>query len=178
MNTSINVINRELSAIKEIKEKTKQPKTNGKIYGALPKIKKLTPISGHLEVKDKIRVANQLNKRLESNKKQKRQRYITDIAKTSKQRDLLRTVLLKNNVNEQSIAETLLELKDNPDYKAKESYIDRAVKYLGYNQVADNQVTNNLIIMPDSLVNKYKSDTNAETIVGDSDFGDSDITIE
>lgn len=178
MDITKDIINRELSAIKEIKEKTKQPKTNGKIYGALPRIKKLSPISGHSEVKDKLRVANQLNKRLDNPKRQKRQRFITDIAKTSKQRDLLRTVLLKNNVNEQSIAETLLELKDNPDYKAKESYIDRAVKYLGYNQVADNQVTNNLIIMPDSLVNKYKSDTNVEMIQGDSDFGDSDITIQ
>lgn len=47
-------------------------------------------------------------------------------------KNALQEALKRKGVDEDSIADTLLEMKRNRDWRAKESYVDRAGKFLGY----------------------------------------------
>jgi len=49
----------------------------------------------------------------------------------------LQRALRKQGVDEESIGETLLELKSNRDWRAKESYIKTSAKFLGYKSEPD-----------------------------------------
>jgi len=47
-------------------------------------------------------------------------------------KNALQEALRAKGVDEASIGDTLLEMKRNRDWRAKESYVDRAGKFLGY----------------------------------------------
>jgi hypothetical protein len=65
-----------------------------------------------------------------------------DVAKSNASRLLtnvnvqnaLQTALRKEGINETSIAKTLIQVKNNKDWKAKSDFIDKSAKFLGYDQ--------------------------------------------
>ena len=90
---------------------------------------------------------------------------------TTAQKELLRKILIKNGVNEESVADTMQKLRRNKDFRAKIAYIDRAVKYLGYDYEAPqaSQGTNNtnIVIMPPDIIKKYRDSNNINTLGDD-----------
>lgn len=46
----------------------------------------------------------------------------------------LQEALRAKGIDEDSIGDTLLEMKNNRDWRAKESFVDRSTKFLGYDQ--------------------------------------------
>lgn len=54
---------------------------------------------------------------------------------TVKVQNALQEALRAKGVDEDSIADTLIQLKNNRDWRAKESYVDRTAKFLGHDQV-------------------------------------------
>jgi len=65
-----------------------------------------------------------------------------DVAKKSASRLLtndnvknaLQEALRAQGIDEVSIGQTLIEMKNNRDWRAKESFVDRSSKFLGYDQ--------------------------------------------
>jgi len=91
---------------------------------------------------------------------------LESLTRTKQSKDLLKKILLKNGVNEESVAKTMISLSKNKDYRAKTAYIDRAVKYLGYDYESPDKPTmsqSNIVIMPNSIVDKYQKSTNVDS---------------
>jgi len=49
-------------------------------------------------------------------------------------RNALQQALRDQGIDEVSIGQTLIEMKNNRDWRAKESFVDRSSKFLGYDQ--------------------------------------------
>jgi len=58
----------------------------------------------------------------------------SQLIRNPKVQNALQEALRRKGVDEDSITESLLELKHNRDWRAKESFIDRTGKFLGYTE--------------------------------------------
>lgn len=64
----------------------------------------------------------------------------SNLLRNPKVQNALQEALRRKGIDEDSIADSLLELKHNRDWKAKESFIDRVAKFHSYDQ-APTQLT-------------------------------------
>lgn len=140
----------------------------------IKKVKQSAPVVGNSRVKDKLMIANTIkDKILNTDKLLGQDLNINKIANSKPQKELLQEILRKHKIDENAVAETLLTLKDDPDYRARESFIDRSVRFLGYNYQEKEQqstTTNNVVFMPDILLKKYRKDNNINQIIEDGDL--------
>ena len=58
----------------------------------------------------------------------------SQLLRNPKVQNALQEALRAKGIDEDSIGDTLLEMKNNRDWRAKESYVDRTAKFLGHDQ--------------------------------------------
>jgi hypothetical protein len=156
---------------KQLTVKSKTSKTKGRL---LKNNKKVTRQSALRDIKESTNTADIMKKHiLKTTQLAGRDLNITNIATTKPQKELLQNILRKHNIDENAVAEALITLKDDPDYRARESFIDRSVRFLGYdyaNKEQQSTTTNNVVFMPDILIKKYKKDSNINQIIEEGDL--------
>lgn len=62
----------------------------------------------------------------------------SELLRKPKVQNALQEALRRKGIDEDSIADTLLEMKNNRDWKAKESYVDRVSKFHHYSEDKPN----------------------------------------
>lgn len=156
---------------KQLTVKSKTSKTKGRL---LKNSKKVVKQSALKDIKSSIdSVSLMKDHLLKTTKIMGQDLNLKQIANTKPQKELLQNILRKHNIDENAVAEALITLKDDPDYRARESFIDRSVRFLGYdyaNKEQQSTTTNNVVFMPDILIKKYKKDSNINQIVEDGDL--------
>lgn len=163
-----------VGTIKDTKDLTVKTKTNNIYKRALKKNKKVVKQSALQDIKNSTTSVDIMKKHLiKTTKLAGHELNLNQLANTKPQKELLQNILRKHNIDENAVATTLLTLKDDPDYRARESFIDRSIKYLGYNYADKEQqsTTNNTVVyMPDILIKKYKRDSNINQIIEEGDL--------
>lgn len=86
------------------------------------------------------------------------------LAKASTQ---LARALREKGIDEESIADTLLEIKGNDDWRAKSDYVDKSAKFLGYENKEGDTVYGDkkVLIIPQEIYERHKPTPSPE---GDS----------
>lgn len=163
-----------VGGIQDTKQLTVKSKLSNKHNKLLKKSKPVSHVRRVKDIKSSISTANIIKENvLKVDSLKGKAINLNQIASTRPQKELLQNILRKHNIDENAVAEALITLKDDPDYRARESFIDRSVRFLGYNY-QDKEVatstTNNVVFMPDILIKKYKRDSNINQIVEDGDL--------
>lgn len=158
-----------INEIKKSKQITNTKITRATKRKAIKKVKDLPQSPASQGIKNKLNITKSIKNNLyNANRLGKATVNLNQIATSRPQKDLLQKILRKHNINEDSVATTLLTLKDDPDYRAREAYIDKTIKYLGYEFTEKGTdgtgQTNNIVIMPAEIVKKFKKDR-----IGDDD---------
>ena len=60
-------------------------------------------------------------------------------------RNALEEAMRKKGIDEGSIADTLIEMKHNRDWRSKESFVDRAARFLGHDPDKNGNVSRRIV---------------------------------
>lgn len=158
---------------KTIQNNSKKTQGNKAGLTSQKKIKKeivYPSVGGSVSTHNSIDIAKTINNKTSGVNRLKNGAVIDSVGLSLRQskhsRNLLQKILIKNGVNEESVAKTMISLSKSRDYRAKTAYIDRAVKYLGYDYESPDKPTigqSNIVIMPNSIVDKYQKSTNIDS---------------